>query len=439
MTRFSLIALAAASCCSLCPAVLAQDFFGAGVSASTAARAGIYLPSSFNVVDALAINPAGLSALGAPTADLSALGLLAQGSFSNRVNSQSPMRFNAAAIPFGGFGMPLGHSRWTVAAGFMPDLLSASKWQFRDAPGVGGASYGTPREQSQILAFRATAGAGYRISSRLYAGFSVSGIYNSNTLIMPYVFQSHPALAGLKTALDLHTNGAGWNTNFGLFAKASRRFELGGSFRTRSTITSDGTATGSLGAQFAALHIPFPPDYAYRAQVRVQLPQAATVLAAWQQSPVLRLSFQSTWTDWKNSFYSLPVSLTNGNNASINSFLNSNAIRDEIPLRWKDQFSFRGAIDHTLTEALTVSAGYSHENSPVPSSTLSPLTAAIMQNGLATGLGYRRNKARYDLAYQVNLPHTESVGISSLLSGEFSGSRTRIMTQALTISTAFTF
>ena len=76
----------------------AQEFYGGVVSARSAGQAGIYVPASDNVVDALAANPAGLAALNAPTLDLNLSGLLARGSFSNSSNADSPMRFNGGGV-----------------------------------------------------------------------------------------------------------------------------------------------------------------------------------------------------------------------------------------------------------------------------------------------------------------------------------------------------
>lgn len=421
------------------PSLHAQDFFNNGVSARTAASAGIYVPSTGSAADALSINPAGLTSLSGPVVDFSAVGVLARGSFSNSTNTDSPMRPNAGATLFGAFGTPIGRSRWSIAGGFLPDLLSSSKWQFRDAPGVGGADYGFQHERSAILAFRVPFGVAYRVNSRLSVGATVSGIYNSNTLVMPYVFQSHPALKGLKTLLDLHTTGMGWNTSFGVVTKPSSKVELSASYRTKSSITSSGNASGNLGAQFTALGIPFPPAFKYRAQVKVELPQAATVSASWQKSPALRLSAQSSWTGWKSSFHDLPVNLASGSNNAVNSLLNSTSLADTVPLSWKDQFSFRAAAERSLTERLSVSGGYVHATDPVPSSTLSPLTAAIMSNGLATGFGYTLGRSRFDLAYQLNFASQQSVGTSALQSGEFDNSRVKVGTQALTLSTSFHF
>jgi hypothetical protein len=141
---------------SLC-LVRAQNFLGAGIGAQTAARAGIYVPDSGNALDALSLNPAGLASLRGPVLNLSVLGSRARGSFTNATNQNSPMSFTAGAIPYGAVATPVGN-RWTIAAGFLPDLLSSVNWHFNDAPGVAGANYGAQHEKSQILGFRSTAG-----------------------------------------------------------------------------------------------------------------------------------------------------------------------------------------------------------------------------------------------------------------------------------------
>lgn len=417
-------------------ALHAQSFYNAGVTAATAARAGVYVPASNDPLDALSLNPAGLSVLSGPTLDLTMTGVLARGSFSNSTNNDSPMRFTGGLVPFGAFGTPIGHSRWTIGLGITPDLLSSSKWQYADSPGIGGANYGPQVETSKILAFRSSAGVSYSFSPKFSVGASFGAVYNSNTLNAPYIFQQHPVLAGLKTLLDLHTTGVGWNGSFGFLATPARKFQIGASYRTRTDITSHGTATGNMGEQFAVLGIPFQPNFAYRAQVNVVLPQSALVSALWQASPVLRLSAQTDWTGWNSAFYSLPVTLTNGTNSDINSLLNASGIKDAVPLNWKDQFTFRGAAERALGESFSLSGGFMHGNNPVPNSTLSPLTAAIMQNGLTAGLGYHVGRYHFDLGYGFDFTAHSNVGASSLLSGEYSNSRVRVGTQALTLSTS---
>ena len=417
--------------------VRAQDFYGGGVNARTAATAGIYTPSSSDALDAMALNPAGLTALSAPSVNLSAVGLFARGAFSNSTNNHSPMQPTSGFVPFGAFGTPLGHSRWSLGAAFTPDLLSAANWRYHDSPGAAGANYGLQNEKSAILAFRSSLGVGYSISPNLAVGATVGAVYNSNTLDAPYIFQNQPVLKGLKTLLDLHTSGVGWNTSFGIRAKPSRRVELGASYRTSTTIISHGDATGNLNQQFVVLGIGADPTFAYRAQVKVVLPQSALASVNWQTTPRLRLSLQGDWTDWYHSFQQLPVTLTKGTNPVVNSLLNSAVLKDAVPLDWKQQFTVRTGVERLLGESFSLSGGFLHGNNPVPGSTLSPLTAAIMQNGLSTGIGYKRARYRFDLSYGINLNSQAQVGNSSLLLGEYSHSQVNVGTQAIILTTSF--
>ena len=415
----------------------AQDFYGAGVTAATATRAGIFHTAPDNPTDALVLNAAGLTSLNAPTLNLSLTGIFARGSFSNASNASSPMASNNGFVPFGSFGTPLG-KHWAIGVGIMPDLLSASKWNYSDTPGFAGTTYGPQSEKSQILGIRGTAGVAYRFSDQFSVGATVGADYNANTLDAPYIFQSHPVLAGLKTLLDLHTTGYGWNSSYGFVAKPSKRFEVGASFRTPTDITSHGHATGNLGAEFTAIGLAAPPDFAYRAQVHVNLPPSALLSASFQATKATRLSFQTDWIGWRGSFNSLPVTLTQGSNSDINSLLQSSTLKDTVPLQWKDQITFRGAVERTLGESFVIGGGYLHGNNPVPNSTLSPLTAAIMQNGLSAGAGWHIGQLRFNASYGYDFTAQGQVGHSALLFDEYSNSTTKIGTQAFTLSTSFT-
>ena len=109
-----------------------------------------------------------------------------------------------------------------------------------------------------------------------------------------------------------------------------------------------------------------------------------------------------------------------------------------MPLDWKDQFTFRGAVERTFGEGFVIGAGYLHGNNPVPNSTLSPLTAAIMQNGLTTGAGWHLGKLHFDASYGYDFTARQHSANSLLLYDEYSNSTSKIGTQAFTLSTSFT-
>jgi long-subunit fatty acid transport protein len=418
----------------------AQSFYWNTASASSMAMGGVYLPSQGGALDALASNPAGLTLLGSRTLDLSLTSVFANGSFSNSVNNNVPLKDTPGVIPYGAFGMPIAHSRFSFGVAVLPELMSVSNWNYVDAPGVAGASYGLQKQHSAIVAARAVTGVGFKLSRRVSLGVSVGAVYNSNTLETPYVFQSNPALAGLKTQLDLHTTGVGRSTSVGMIANPTDRLQLSVAWKSSSTINSTGDANGNIGVQLAALGLGGArPDFHYSAMVQTVMPQSVIAGANWRVDGHWVFALQADWIDWKSSFASLPVTLTNGNNADINGLLGANGIFDRVPLEWKNQYSFRGGVERFLTENISLRGGYAYSTNPVPASTLSPLTAAIMTNQMSTGIGYRHGHWRFDLGYGIDPTTQENVGKTALLSGEYSNSKVRIGTQAVGLNTSFTF
>jgi long-subunit fatty acid transport protein len=150
-------------------------------------------------------------------------------------------------------------------------------------------------------------------------------------------------------------------------------------------------------------------------------------------------AFQTDWTNWHDSFVSLPVTLTNGPNATINSLVGSDTLVDSVPLHWRDQYGFHVGAERSLTESTVIRFGYAHANDPVPSSTLTPLTAAIMSNQLSTGFAYQHNRSKWELGYSFHPTAEQHVGQSALLSGEYDNSTVKVGTQSLTVGYSFRF
>ncbi len=160
---------------------------------------------------------------------------------------------------------------------------------------------------------------------------------------------------------------------------------------------------------------------------------------AWHVNPRWILAFQTDWVNWSNAFVNLPVTLTNGTNAVINSVVGSSSLNDGVPLHWKDQYSFHGGVERLLTESTSLRVGYAHGNDPVPSGTLTPLTAAIMTNQLSTGATYHHGRSRFDVAYTYDPTSQENVAQSGLLAGEYNNSSTKVGLQSVTLGYAFQF
>src|SRR5580704_12789847 len=221
-----------------------QDFYTNAAGVRSTALGGTYVVSSTDAIGALSANPAGLTFLRGENLNLEADIFIPRGSFSNSVNDGAPLHDSPAVVPYGAFGMPIGHSRFSFGVGLLPELASRGDWKYVDAPGVAGATYGLQQQKSAIVNVRAVAGVGYTVNSRLSLGATFGANYNQNTLDAPYIFQTQPALAGLKTLLTMHTEGVGWNGSVGAIASVTKSVQVGASWKSRTVIDSTGQASG---------------------------------------------------------------------------------------------------------------------------------------------------------------------------------------------------
>ena len=411
---------------------------GNGISARATALGGTTVASADGPLDAMQGNPAELTSLKGRSLDLSVTSLFAGGSFTNSVSNNGTIQNSTGTLPYGAFGMRLG-SRFVLGLSAAPDTMMKANWTYLDPPGTGSASYGLQENRSTILSLRSSAGLGFVVNRKLSLGASFGAIYNANSLHAPYIFQSQPQLAGLKTLLDLQASGVGWNGTFGAVISPTSKLTIGLAYRTQTNVHTYGNASGNAAAQFTALGIPFQPAFHYDAEVDTKFPQAFTGGVSWQGWKHARINLQGQWIDWSGSFQQLPVKLTNGNNSDINGFLGSSSLQDTIPLHWRNQSMFGVGVEVPVAEAFAIRGGYSYATDPVPSSTLTPMTAAILQNTLGTGVGYSHGHYRFDLAYQVQLPATQHVGQSELLAGEYNNSQVHVMVQSLTLTTRIRF
>ena len=94
---------------ALASATHAQDFYWNTAGSRSQALGGVYVASSSDVLGALAANPAGLTELRGRNLNLETDAVFARGSFSDSVNNDAPLTNSAGAVPYGAFGMPIGH------------------------------------------------------------------------------------------------------------------------------------------------------------------------------------------------------------------------------------------------------------------------------------------------------------------------------------------
>ena len=365
------VSLASILCLVVPVASLAGGIYRDGAGARALSLGGSSVAQPDLALEALQANPAGLSAVKSPQAQIGFGGVRAEGKFSNSANTDASLDDGFGVWPEAAIAFPLQSIPVAIGLGFVPDAALGGEWNYVDAPGgLGGAtSYGYQAHRSEITALRTTLGVSWQVTESLSLGAGVGVVFNQNTLHAPYTFQSYPSLVGggqgFKTLLDLKTAGFGVNGTFGLLYKISEKLNFGLSYQTPTKVRSEGDANGNAGVQLDNLFGPgVPPEFHYDAEVQNVFPQMISAGLSWQISDHVRVIGQLDWVNWADAFDELEVYLNNGDNTAINGVLGTPNIYDIIPLRWEDQFVYRIGVEFQATESIALRAGYCYGSSP---------------------------------------------------------------------------
>ncbi len=425
----------------------ADGIYGNGAGARSMSMGGADVAWASDPLGAMAENPAGLGFLTAPELNVGGVAGLVQGHFDKPGVSSGNLDETPQALPEGAFGMRVGSSPVVLGLSFVPESMEMANWHYTDPPGglAGTTSYGYQEDKSEIASLRSALGMAVRVNPALSFGASLGLVYNQNQLVAPYVFQNlgpggggpaNSGLDGAKTLLNLNTAGYGWNAQVGVIYKATPDLQFGLSYESETKIDSSGNATGDPSLQFGLPSGSLP--FHYDATVVTTFPQEVRSGVSWKFLPQWRWAGQIDWIDWADAFHDLPLSFSNGNNAGVNAALGS-SFTESIPLNWKSEFVYRTGIEYDVTDHLALRTGYCYGGSPVPDSTLSPLTAAIPEHTFMAGAGYQWKQFQIDLAYQFAIPAKQDVTTSSLLSGEYSNSSTEVSSHTVALTTTVKF
>jgi len=411
-------------------AALANGVNRNGAGARSMGMAGASVASPLDPVAALYANPAGLASMREQTFTLGAMALYADADFNGGVEARVSLDEPFGIAPELALAIPQPDTPVTLGLSIIPEVTRLSRWYYTDAPGGldGNTSYGYRLHEAEIISVRAALGAGWQVNDRLALGAGAGLAFQDISLRAPFIFQSFAPLRGIKTPLDLDTEDRdAWNADLGLLYKASDRVTLGLNFRTKTDISSTGSAAGNADVQLANLGLGAArSDFRYDAEVETALPASLTAGVFWKTSERLHLTAQVDWINWSDSFDTLVVNLSNGNNADLNGIAGGSSLTDRIPLDWDDAFVGRIGVEYSPAERWWLRAGYAYGDNPIPNRNLTPLNAAISEHTLTAGIGYAAEAYSVDFAWQYDLPHGENTGASNILDGEYSGTSTKL-------------
>lgn len=408
-----------------------SDLIRLGGSARSQAAANI-VGLARDPISAMTTNPAFLSAAGnAQQINVSAL--YVDSAFTSSMGERTTADKGPGIFPEFAFSRQGPNSALSWGAGVVIQSALRADFEFLDPPGTLGVSYGRQTHRAEFLIAKFAAGAAYQIDPRLSIGASLGLAYNRNQLEAPYIFQSHPELAGLKVLVDLDADDIAGTASLGLDYALSDSL----SFNLAYTMQTNFAANGELDGNLAQLGLGFQEDFSYDVRLSTALPASLSAGLVWETTNRLQLAAQLDWIGWENSFDELPISLSNGSNADLNGFLGEDRIRDTAPLNWEDQRIVHIGGTYLLSNRWQLRAGYEHANVPVPRSTVTSMTAAILNEAYSFGVGIPFRSSWIDVAYRYSTADDYRVVNSALLGGEYNNTEQSLKLHTLTVSYSF--
>lgn len=184
-------------------------------------------------------------------------------------------------------------------------------------------------------------------------------------------------LEGDGTALGFHA-GATW--------RMTERHRLALVYRSAFDVEYDGRVT---------VNGPLPLSVDQTTELR--FPSVLAVGYGWQISDTLRLGADVEWVE-NSRFQELNLSLDTGEGPVM-----SGALPASVRQNWDDTMTVSVGVQWRFRPAWTLRAGYSFVESPIPDETLLPYMAEGDQNMISSGVGYRANAHRFELAYAYSL------------------------------------
>lgn len=337
-------------------------------------------------------------------------------------------------IPDAAIAWPIENTPWTLGAGIHVQSAMLASFEFTDPPGTLGVTYGQQDHEASFAVINTAAAVSYAVNDNLSIGVQAGIAYNRNQLKSPYIFQSHPGLAGLKVLVDLDVDDYSPSFAVGIDYKAENNTRLYASYTLENEFDATGSATGNLGQ----LGLFAQEDFNYNAAVKTAMPAYAVGGIVWPASDKLTLGAQLDWINWEDAFYELPLALTNGTNTELNTFLGSSGISDTAPLRWDNQLTLHIGGEFSAGGNRLYRAGYEYSTVPVPTSTMTPMTGAILRHGVSAGMSISFDSFVLDLSYRASFDGGKRwVNTSELLAGEYSNTSLELMLHNVGIAFRF--
>ena len=380
-------------------------------------------------------NPAGMGFQEGRTLDLNgALGLtnLHYEDPQNDARSGGEGDAGVSGLPDFGFTHHVGHSPFAYGLGFYTYGASRMKYDINSTLLVSSGSEATDNNLT-LIHQRIMPAVAVQVTDDLALGAAYVRAYQTTAGATPLQFQTtvKPAgIAGEHVFLDADTDGWGQGGAFGALVKLGKRTRAGVSYTMPMRVKLKGRSeiTVRNSPVFAALGIPEGTRANYATSITWKWPQVLGLGISHEPNEQWLFAFDWQWFDWSWAADKIELIFSEGNNALVNSTLQSvtgtNTIRDQLKLQLRDAFVYHFGTEYRPSECLALRAGYIFSTNPVPDGTVRPLVNGNVQHTIALGAGTKVRAWDVDVAWSHTYLNEQVVEFSEVQGGENNFSQT---------------
>jgi long-chain fatty acid transport protein len=265
---------------------------------------------------------------------------------------------------------------WTFGLGVYVPAGLGTEWDGDDLlPLSGGSSL---EWMSRIGVIDISPAVSYKISDQFSLGVAVNIYYAFFDMKRPVPVPSPPAPPNTFSQYSEESTGTGLGVAIGAQYYVNEMISLGATFRTKTTVTMDGTAKNPA---FSGLGAPGESDF----DREVAWPMWIAGGVAIHPSECLTLTFDVQYSQWSESENIL---VTEYKDPTWKAALEADDDH-KLVLKWEDATQIRAGVEYMATEALALRLGYYYDPAPAPDETLNILFPSSTNNVLTGGIGYR--------------------------------------------------
>ncbi len=232
--------------------------------------------------------------------------------------------------------------------------------------------------KSKVAVINISPAVAYKFSDQFSLGLAANIFYGMFDLSRP---------GGGPAQYDESSKGWGYGVTVGALYKPADNFNVGVSFRTKTTVKMSGSATNPAMAALpgAPTSSDFDRDVAWPMWI-------AGGVAYWPVKDLV-LTLDAQFSQWSQSESEFVTSFKDPKWSAAATQTGQN----KMSLNWKDATQIRFGVDYTVTEDLDLRAGFYYDPAPAPDETYNILFPSVTYTGISLGIGYKVDAFVFDL------------------------------------------